>query len=1099
MNRQFVFLPLLVLLTVGVALFLAPTLVHANQPPPGFHLNSEGDEWITVNPTQIEPKPRALALQNAQNESATLASVSPAPPVSDALLSIALDRARNASPQSVLTFVARQPNPNHPLLQAAIHDALTDLQPRALHSPAAPNANLVSINANPCGYATIQAAVNATVNGDTIHVSAGYYTETVDVSAGKVITIEGGYDATCTALTLGLTRIHANVAGSVVDVFGASVLALRNLHIVGGSSFGAGVDVLGSSHVTLVNTDVYSNTGANGGGFYIGSGSIVTYSADSDIYNNTAATGGGAIVYGRLIGFDTSSDMYQNSATDGGGIAVMGGQVQLDNADVVANTAASRGGGFYVASNGIITLTNSVFVGETAPCCQSAQYGGGIYADASRVILGSVTTTVMNNTATNDGGGIYLTNASRLVVTGSNLGYSGSVTSGNDAVFGAGLFAISSTVEFTGQIINNIATNSGGGLYATNSTITMTNTTVGGTAVNTHNQIGAAGLNGAGMYLINNTHAILSNTIIVSNTLANPATGYGGGMYVRQGSIVTATNSRIEQHFLPSAGDGRGAGMYIYDATVTLSNTQVLSNTASNFAGGARLFGTSTLNILGGSSFIYNKSLNGVGGAIAATNTPDINATNATFRYNTASSDGGAIYLDAGTLDFDGSWDIRYNTASGNGGAIAVIGTGDADFRVTNGPGDSYLAVNVTGGNGGALYVANTDSVSLHATSGYRLNLSTNSAGGDGGAVYANAGAFFDVYGMLQATSNLAVGNGGAFYLSNGSRVWMDDYFNEVPQIWVNTAANGGAIYASNSPRVECDGVEFGFVSDGNKATTGSGGAIYLSGSTLVADNCVFRNNQAQAGNGGAIAAYTSTLTIDADYPLPTFAPALSENRPRTNAPQATACDPALKQCNTLYSNTAISSTAANGNGGAIYVNASNLTLQQAVLHRNTAVRGGAIYQEGVGALGTLSNTLVFSNTSLAASGAGIRNNGGAITMTHTTLANNTGGAGYSPGAVQSYLYSTIIWGNTSAAFGALTVATCNIDQGGTAGPANDPLFVSPGASENYRLRAGSPAIDACNSGLPIDLDNRARPKGIRFDMGAYEMLSTLYLPLILK
>jgi hypothetical protein len=189
----------------------------------------------------------------------------------------------------------------------------------------------------------------------------------------------------------------------------------------------------------------------------------------------------------------------------------------------------------------------------------------------------------------------------------------------------------------------------------------------------------------------------------------------------------------------------------------------------------------------------------------------------------------------------------------------------------------------------------------------------------------------------------------------------------------------------------------------------------------------------------------------------------------------------------------------ANGNGGAIYSNASALTVNSAYLHRNTAARGGAIYQEGAGAIGNISNTLIYSNTSLQALGAGIRNSGGAITMTHATLANNVGGAGYSPGAVQSYIYNTIIWGNSTGAFGALTTATCNIDQAGIAGAATNPLFVSPGAGENYRLQPGSPAIDACATGLSADLVNILRPKNALFDMGAFEFMARVYLPVIIK
>jgi predicted outer membrane repeat protein len=599
------------------------------------------------------------------------------------------------------------------------------------------------------------------------------------------------------------------------------------------------------------------------------------------------------------------------------------------------------------------------------------------------------------------------------------------------------------------------------------------------------------------MYLINNTRATMDNTAILSNTLSNLSTGYAGGMYVRQGSVITLTNSRIERHFLPSTGDGRGAGLYIYDATVTLSNTQVLSNTASSLGGGVRLFGTSTLNILGGSSFVNNKALNGVGGAIAATNTPDINVANATFQSNYASTDGGAIYLDAGALDFNGQWDVRFNSAVRNGGAVAVAGTSNAGFRATAGPGTSFLAANHAGNHGGALYVTNNNAIELYATSGFPLAINANIAGGNGGAAYADGGAFFDVYGMIQATSNTAASNGGVFYLSNGSRLWFDDYFNVFPQISVNQAANGGAIYAANSPRVECDGAEFGSGNDGNKAAAGSGGAIYLSGSTFLADNCVFHNSQAQAGNGGAIAAFTSTLSIDTDYPAASGLQDRIEDRLSPTTPQATACDPLSRQCSSLYANTAISSTASNGFGGAIFASDSRLMVNSTYLHRNTAVRGGAVYQTGASATGNITNTLVYSNTSLVALGAGIRMAGGAITVTHSTLANNLGGAGFSPGSGQSYVYNTILWGNTSAAFGSLTAAVCNIDQGGTAGPATNPLFIAPGAGENYQLRMGSPAINACSTGLPRDLLNIARPLADKYDMGAFEMYIKLYLPTI--
>ncbi len=1023
------------------------------------------------------------------------------------------DAARNTGPEAVIAFADRSDAEVRAVIEPVVIEAQADIGARANPivdlSPSLPNAARVGVN-GACAYNTVQEGINAAANGQTVRVMGDFFAENIDIS-GKNITIEGGYDATCTAIVTGtVSRIDAAASSSAIDVTGGSSVTLKNLKIGWGSSFGAGLDLLGSSHVTLDNTDVVHNNGASGGGIYIGSGSQVTLTNGSLLQHNTASAGGGAIVYGRLNALDNSSDITGNcSTTDGGGAYVSGGTLYLSNADVHANQAlgaTGRGGAIFASGDAVITMTASTFIGESAPCCNTAYDGGGIYASHSSIYSLGGNSTILQNEATNNGGGVYLFDHSVMkAASGTNIGYDAQAGNGNQAILGAGLYVETSQLDLAGRIINNDASNSGGGLYANASVITLTNATVGGTGTNQPNSIGATGLNGGGLYLFNNTHATLSNTVIASNTLTNASTGYGGGLYVRQGSIVTATNSRVERHALPSAFDGRGAGLYIYDATVTLSNTQVQTNTTPNLGAGVRMFGTSVLNMLGGSSFIANQASGGVGGAIAATNVPDINVSDATFQNNSASTHGGAIYLEGGTLDATGWWDFRFNTAGGNGGAVAVVGTGDADFSA-GGDRASFLAVNAASGDGGALYVANADTVQLHATSGQPLNLNTNQAGGDGGAAYANNGAFFDVYGQIQATSNIANGDGGVFHLGNGSRLWLDDYFNVRPQILVNRAANGGAIYASNSPRVECDGVDFGFTPQGNRATTGSGGALYLSGSVFTADNCTFRGNQAQAGDGGAIAAYTSTVSIDTDYPAALRGPIEAVDRSGLNtasgpdAPLATACAPDAAQCSQFFNNRAISSTVSNGNGGAIYNNGSLLQVNNTYLHRNEAARGGAIYQENAAARGWLSNTLIYSNTSLLSFGAGIRNGGGAMTLTHVTAANNTGGAGFSPGSAQSYVYNTIIWGNSVAALGALTAASCNIDQGGTAGPATDPLFWGAGAAENYHLGSGSPAIDACAIGLPSDLENVARPFGTQFDMGAYEShLPFMYLPLVLK
>ncbi|MBK8833643.1 MAG: hypothetical protein IPO29_01885 [Anaerolineae bacterium] len=400
--------------------------------------------------------------------------------------------------------------------------------------------------------------------------------------------------------------------------------------------------------------------------------------------------------------------------------------------------------------------------------------------------------------------------------------------------------------------------------------------------------------------------------------------------------------------------------------------------------------------------------------------------------------------------------------------------------------------------------MSNATSVRLHATAGQTLTLSANDAGGDGGGAHAGAGAYFDVYGQFQAASNHAGGNGGAFFLAGGSRIWLDDFFNTRPQVLANVAANGGAIHATDSPRVECDGVDFGAIGSGNSASAGSGGAVLLRGSLLQSDNCVYRDNQARAGDGGAIAAFTSTVRIDVDaaVALAPVHPTAAErgDTVASQAPQATNCNALTTQCSRLSGNSAISSTGTNGNGGAVFASASAVSINGTYLHRNTARRGGALLPGG--RIGPIVDQQYPDLQQYQPVGVwrGDSQRGGAMTFTHVTAANNTGGSGFSPGAAQSYVYNTIIYGNSTASFGALTKAVCNIDQGGTAGASANPLASrrEPAKTTGFNP-ARLPSMPAL-SGLAADLDNRGRPFGAAFDMGAYES-STRYalLPVVMR
>jgi uncharacterized repeat protein (TIGR01451 family) len=210
----------------------------------------------------------------------------------------------------------------------------------------------------------------------------------------------------------------------------------------------------------------------------------------------------------------------------------------------------------------------------------------------------------------------------------------------------------------------------------------------------------------------------------------------------------------------------------------------------------------------------------------------------------------------------------------------------------------------------------------------------------------------------------------------------------------------------------------------------------------------------------------------------------------------------------TVLESTVSGSSADGGFGGGIY-NAGTLNLISSTVSGNTSgpspgvSGGGGIYNGGTL---TMTNSTVSGNTAFAGYGGAIYNDGGALTMTNSTIANND--AGVHGGGIRVVsgtvtLRNSIIAGNTSASesdiSGAVNSAGFNLIQdtagatiipNGGAGPditgqdprfekdnSNKPLLKDNGGpTQTHALLAGSPALDAGNSGLlpadSFDLDD---------------------------
>lgn len=733
-------------------------------------------------------------------------------------------------------------------------------------------------------------------------------------------------------------------------------------------------------------------------------------------------------------------------------IEVKGANVNLTNL-IITNGLAGNGGG--IRALGSVSVGSNVTLDNTKVFQNQASNGGGIYISADSTVTLTNNSDITYNLGTSNGGGARVWG--KLIAHDWNSGISN-----NQAPNGGGLSVPGGEVDFSGShLADNSAVGFGGAIHVYDQGLVK----IGGSS----NIMRNSATSGAGIFA-DNANVDSTNAVIHGNT----ASSAGGGIFLAENSVLTASNTYIGYVFTnPNSGRNTaavGAGLYVDIAATATFSGEIVNNHATSHGGG-----------------LYKSSTSGT-----------VNISNALIKGNTSGANGGAALVDGGSLNLDGPLTIENNTAALNGGAVAVQNSGVVSISASNGM--IEVLGNQAQNNGGAFHTQNNNTFKLYATSSYPLEIHDNSAAVLGGAVHASSNGFYDVYGQVLFHTNSAA-SGGAVYLSGGSRIWFDDYVTIAPQIYNNTAYNGGAIYADASPSVRFDGAMVGSELGGNHATAGHGGAIYLYNSTLNAQNTQFINNVA-ADHGGAIyASNNSSLTIDANLNSPgmnTFTERHDETLDGSSI-QASACNPLTRECSALAGNIADSNLDNIGLGGAIYLNESLMTMSQTYLHDNVAYYGGAIFQTGTSSASTISNSLIHHNTVTLALGAGIRRSGGSFTLSHVTITDNSGGSGFSGEATSAS--NSIAWENLYPGFSTAPMSyACNIDNGAHAGPSMDPLFVNPGVGRNYHLQSGSPAVDACLTGAPVDLENYARPIGAGYNMGAFEKIGyPVYLPIILR
>ncbi len=366
-------------------------------------------------------------------------------------------------------------------------------------------------------------------------------------------------------------------------------------------------------------------------------------------------------------------------------------------------------------------------------------------------------------------------------------------------------------------------------------------------------------------------------------------------------------------------------------------------------------------------------------------------------------------------IDITGGAHAYLDALSLRGGNEAVYFGGGLDVR----SGSTAIVVNCAltqcrGLRGGALYASGAGTLVILSNTPVSTSFST----GEGGGLSANSGAIVIAAGANTDINNNYAPAGGGVHVNNARVELVDDadlYANTTSGDGAGALVEGGATFVARDAFTTV-----GYnAANANRATNGNGGGIYAINARVEVCNQTFVTGNEAAQFGGGIYLSNSTLLADNAY--------VGYDFPTSTNTATIGGGIFGMYSHVLLTNGSQVIRGAASDGGGVYMLGGQLDAVDVQIGvtdpalANTADNGGGFYLNSTTT--RFCNVVVQENRAVNVGGGGIFSGSGALTLTNVTFLRNTAaqvGGLYATAFDPAAFVATHIISNTAVQYGGL-------------------------------------------------------------------------------